>query len=467
MSTLKVDVPAKLAPLLQPCRYKGAHGGRGGAKSHFFATLAVLTNYQRPARGVCIREVQNSIRDSAKQLIEDKIAQMGLDAFFTITRDEIRGLNGSLMIFRGMQSFNAHNIKSLEGFDWAWLEEAQTISARSLRLLRPTIRKDGSEIWASWNPRHDTDAIDEFLRGAHKPSDAKVVEINWDDNPWFPDVLRREMEQDYASDPEMADHVWGGGYEIITDAAYYARWIAQAEREGRVGNFPYDGRQRLRTAWDIGVDDYMACWFIMDNGVTATAVDYYETNGEGFDGFAAVCMPEIFIPPADEPDFVGWSASKALAELGRDIPFKYDMHFLPHDVRVREVGSGAKHRYDLLAKIGVKPLKKCVRTGPDERIPAGRRLLASGMRFHASPRVLHGMKRLRRYRRKFNEEMGRYEGPLKDDNDHGADAFGEYALNADLLPDNEPKKPDIMAELHRPRTLNEMIEEHESERAGY
>lgn len=456
---LQVQIPEKLAPLLQPARYKGAHGGRGGAKSHFFAQLAVVTAYSKPEnRGVCIREVQNSIKDSVKQLIEDKISLLGLEPFFNVTRDEIRGSNGSLIIFKGMQSYNAENIKSLEGFDWAWVEEAQTLSERSWRMLRPTIRKPGSEIWCSWNPRHDTDAVDSFLRGARKPENAIVVEINWPDNPWFPTELIAEKDADFANDPEMAEHVWNGGYEIVSEGAYYARWIAQAEREGRVGQFPYDPKLRLRTAWDIGVDDYMTCWFIQDNGVTATAVDYYETNGEGFDAFVSKCMPEIFIPPIGEPDFAAWDRAKALEELGRPQPFAYAGHFLPHDVRVREPGSGAKHRYELLARLGVKPISKGVATNPEERIAAGRRLLTS-MRFDANPRVLHGLKRLRRYRRKFNEAMGIWEGPAKDGNDHGADAFGEYALNAELLPQtNEPPRNPI-AELLRPRTIEEIVSE--------
>ena len=147
MSTLCVDVPAALAPLLQPKRYKGAHGGRGGAKSHFFAEQVVLRCYASETKAVCIREVQDSIKDSVKTLIEQKIEKLGLGAFFTVLDTEIRGRNGSLIIFRGMQSYNAANIKSLEGFDIAWVEEAQTLSAISWRMLRPTIRKEGSEIW--------------------------------------------------------------------------------------------------------------------------------------------------------------------------------------------------------------------------------------------------------------------------------------------------------------------------------
>lgn len=431
---LEIPIPRKLVPLLEPKRYKGVHGGRGSSKSHTFAALAVATNYSRPLRGVCIREVQNTIKDSSKQLIEAKIGALGLDAHFDVTRDEVRGSNGSLILFRGMQSFNADNIKSLEGIDWAWIDEAQNLSARSWRLLRPTIRRPNSEIWCSWNPRHDTDAVDEFFRGKGRDGAMQVcIEMNWIDNPWFPDVLRQEREADYAVDSEMAEHVWGGGYEIISEGAYYARWIAAAEREGRVGNFPYNPSLRLRTAWDLGMDDYTAIWFIQDDGNTPTAVDYYECNGTGFDEQIAVAMPEIFVPPSDDISFIGWDRQKALDEFGRDMPFKYDGHFLPHDVKVRELGASGRHRFQTLQRLGMKNVHKGVIGSAEERVGAGRALLPR-MRFNASPRVLHGLKRLRNYKKKFNELMGQYEGPKKDGNDHGADAFGEYALNCDLLP---------------------------------
>src|SRR5690606_16325517 len=130
---------------------------------------------------------------------------------------------------------------------------------------------------------HDSDAVDALLRGPKKPSDAIVVEVNWQDNPWFPDVLRKEMEEDYAADPEMADHVWGGNYEIVSEGAYYAKALVQAEREGRVGYFPPNPNALVRTAWDLGVDDYTAVWFIQDDGFKATVIDYYEASGDGGD----------------------------------------------------------------------------------------------------------------------------------------------------------------------------------------
>lgn len=238
----QLDIPAVFAPLLQPARYKGAYGGRGSGKSHFFAGYAVALMATRPNfRVVCVREIQNSIKDSVKQLIEDKIAQLGLTAFFTITDQEIRGRNGSLCIFRGLQNHTAASIKSLEGFDVAWIEEAQTISQMSLDLLTPTIRKDGSEIWASWNPVSETDPIDAMLRGDERDN-AVVVLANWSDNPYFPEALREDMERDRERNPDKYAHVWEGKYQSLSEARIFRNW--------RVGEV----QPPARVIWYGGVD---------------------------------------------------------------------------------------------------------------------------------------------------------------------------------------------------------------------
>jgi phage terminase large subunit len=172
---------------------------------------------------VCVREVQRSIADSVKQLIEDKIEAYGLSAFFKITEGEIVGQNGSKIIFRGMQNHTAASIKSLEGFDVAWVEEAQTISAKSLELLTPTIRKEGSEIWFSWNPENKDDPVDALLR-AGEIEGSIVRLVNWNDNPWFPDELRKDMQRDKRRDPDKYAHVWEGEYRGMSEARVFRNW---------------------------------------------------------------------------------------------------------------------------------------------------------------------------------------------------------------------------------------------------
>ena len=258
---LRLEVPRKFKPLLYPKRYKGAYGGRGGAKSHFFAERALKTCVVKPTRIVCIREIQDSIRDSVRQLLIDKIQKLRLGQLFTPLDTEIRGPKGSLIIFKGMQSYNAETIKSLEAYDIAWVEEAQTLSQRSLDMLRPTIRKEGSELWFSWNPRYKTDPVDKFFR-SNPPDEAVSVMVNWRDNPWFPEVLRKDMERDFEVDPDKADSVWNGAYGS-SEGAILSRWVNEAEREGRIHNdVSYDPQgSKIEVSSDIGFRDTAAWWY--------------------------------------------------------------------------------------------------------------------------------------------------------------------------------------------------------------
>ncbi len=458
MSVLQVQIPRKFVPLLQPARYLAAWGGRGSGKSHHFAEKLILRLYEQKLRAACIREIQNTLKDSVKQLLSDKIQKLGLGDFFTVLESEIRGANGSLIIFRGMQSFNAESIKSLEGYDIAWVEEAQTLSDHSLRLLRPTIRKEGSQLWFTWNPRHDSDAIDRLLRGPGAPPDAIVVEVNWNDNPWFPEVLRREKDSDYAADAEMAEHVWGGGYLLISEGAYYARLIMDAEREGRIGDFPHGLNVPVHTAWDIGVDDYTAIWFIQQDGLRATIVDYYEVSGDGAEDILATALPEIFIPPKNNQRFMDWTLKDALLDLNRDEPFKYGEAFLPHDVKAREWGSGARTRIETLTSFGLRGIRKGVQQGPAERIQAVRRVLPV-LRFNNTVRVQAGLRALRRYRRKYNDALQTYTTPEHDAASHGSDALGEWAINCGLYPEAVKKGP-VKVSTKMP-TLDQLVKEHE------
>jgi phage terminase large subunit len=228
---------------------------------------------------VCIREVQNSIKDSVKQLLADKINKLGLQQHFEVLETEIRGPHNSLIVFKGMQSYNADNIKSLEGYDIAWVEEAQTLSQHSLDLLRPTIRKDGSELWFSWNPRFKTDPVDVFFR-KHPPDDAISVLVNWRDNPWFPEVLRKEMEHDFNTDPDKAEHIWNGAYGA-GQGAILARWVNQAERSGRINNdvnFDPNGAP-VEISSDIGFRDTASWWFWQRKPGGFALFDYDADNG--------------------------------------------------------------------------------------------------------------------------------------------------------------------------------------------
>lgn len=222
--TLEIATPRWLIPLLSPARYKGAHGGRGSGKSHAFAEMLVERCIMGKTDAVCIREVQKSLAQSVKRLVEAKIEALGVGHLFDIQQSLIKGPHGGLIIFQGMQNHTADSIKSLEGFDIAWVEEAQSLSQRSLDLLRPTIRKPGSELWFTWNPSKETDPVDVLLRGPVPPPDAVVVQANFRDNPWLPDVLRDELEYDRDRDPDKFAHIWLGEYQRNSEARVFRNW---------------------------------------------------------------------------------------------------------------------------------------------------------------------------------------------------------------------------------------------------
>ena len=250
MTTLKIDTPRWALPLLKPSRYKGAHGGRGTGKSHCFAEMMIEAHIIDPkSRSVCVREVQKSLSQSVKRLLEMKIEQMNAGAYFEVQESVIKNKKGDgLIIFQGMQNHTADSIKSLEGYDRAWVEEAQSLSQKSLDLLRPTIRKPESELWFTWNPRQASDPVDHLLRGPNPPPDGVVLPVNYEDNPWFPNVLRDEMEYDKRRDPDKFHHVWRGGYLSNSEASVFRNW--------RVEEFeaPADAIHRLGADWGFAVD---------------------------------------------------------------------------------------------------------------------------------------------------------------------------------------------------------------------
>jgi len=226
--------------MLKRSRYKAAFGGRGSGKSHFFAEAVVLNAIGRPGlRVVCVREVQKSLKESAKRLIEDKIRQFGVDAQFDVKVDGIATPGGGVILFQGMQDHTAESIKSLEGFNVAWVEESQTLSERSLEYLRPTIRAPGSELWFSWNPRNANDPVDRFFRGETPPPDSVIVRANYYDNPFFPAELEEERKWDEINRRDRYGHVWLGEYEPM---AIGAIWDRLTIHQGRRAEAPTLGR---------------------------------------------------------------------------------------------------------------------------------------------------------------------------------------------------------------------------------
>jgi len=284
LSTLRIPTAKVFQPLLEPARYKGAWGGRGSGKSHFFGEMVCEEcMLVKGTRAVCIREVQRTLAQSSKHLIETKIRELSLQNEFKVWNDRIETPGDGLIMFTGMQDHTADSIKSLEGFRIAWIDEAQTLSARSLSLLRPTIRAENSELWASWNPRRKSDAIDDFLR-AKKPTGSIVVKANWRDNPWFPSVLADERRLDLELYPERYDHIWEGDYAKAFEGAYFASLLSEARRSGRIGRVTADPLLPLRAFIDIGgsgaTADAFTIWIVQWVGQEIRILDYYESVGQ-------------------------------------------------------------------------------------------------------------------------------------------------------------------------------------------
>jgi phage terminase large subunit len=299
VTALHIKVPEAYLPLEGPHRYIGAHGGRGSAKSHYFGERWLRESIAERLDFVCLRETLKSLEFSVKKLLVSKIATYNAGAYFEVQDRRIMSSRGGVTIFEGMQNHTADSIKSLEGFDRGWFAEAQAASDKSLTLLRPTIRKAGSQLWFDWNPENETDAIDVLLRGEKPPPDAAVVEVSFDDNPWFPDELRAEMEYDRGRDPEKFAWVWRGKYKKVSEARVFKNW--------RVEEFDIDPAWTLRQGADWG--------FSVDPSVLVQCAIVGRTLYVPHEAYKVGCeidfLPDLFrtVPDAEKWPTIADSAS--------------------------------------------------------------------------------------------------------------------------------------------------------------
>tara|TARA_Y100000310_G_scaffold345726_1_gene468887 strand:- start:7965 stop:9242 length:1278 start_codon:yes stop_codon:yes gene_type:complete len=400
---LQIATARVFQPLLQPSRYKGAFGGRGSGKSHFFADEIVEQAVRQPGlRVVCIREIQKTLKQSAKKLIEDKIIRHGLSSEFKVLTDCIETPGNGIIIFQGMQDHTADSIKSLEGFDIAWVEEAQTLSETSLKLLRPTIRKEGSEIWFSWNPRRKSDPVDKLLRQGKIPTSSIVVSANWEDNPWFPNVLEQERLDCLDAEPDEYDHIWDGGYEVVTKGAYFAKRIKEARKENRIGRVNPDPLMTYQLFADIGGTgakaDNFVFWVAQFIGIEIRVVDHYEVQGQ------------------DVAYHLNWMREQGYTPSNTKI-------WLPHDGstndRVNNVSyesafCRAAYKVEVVPNQGTGAAKK--------RIDEVRRLFPS---IYINENTCSaGLIALGAYHEKWDDKRDVGLGPEHDWSSHSADAFG-------------------------------------------
>lgn len=415
MSVLRIPTAEVFAPLLEPARDKGAHGGRGSGKSHFFAGMMIEDCLAEPGdsggeglRAVCIREVQKDLAQSSKALIEDKLQSFGLGVAdgFKVFRDVIETPGDGLIIFKGMQDYTAESIKSLENFKRAWWEEAQAATQHSINLLRPTIRAPGSQMWWSWNARRKIDPVDVMLRGPEKPSGALVVEANWRDNPWFTAELEQERQDCMRIQPDQYEHIWEGGYVTIAEGAYYAASLTLAKGQRRIGRLAFDPLMTVRLFFDIGGTgaraDACSIWPAQFIGREIRVRDYYEAVGQ---------------PLAAH---IAWLRSMGYGPDRAQI-------WLPHD------GATNDKVYDVSYESALRAAGYHVTVVPNQgkgaasaRIEAARRIFP--MIWFDEESTEGGRAALGWYHEKKDEQRNIGLGPEHDWSSHGADAFGLMAV---------------------------------------
>lgn len=414
MSVLQIETAEVFEPLLAPARYKGGWGGRGSGKSHFFAGLLIEDSLAAPGasggeglRSICIREVQKDLAQSSKALLEAKLSQfkLGEAQGFKVYRDLIQTPGDGLIIFKGMNDYTADSVKSLEGYKRAWWEEAQTATARSLSLLRPTLRAAGSELWFSWNPRRKTDPVDVLLRGLERPTGATVVRANWQDNPWFTAELEQERLDTLRIEPDQYAHIWDGDYVTTLTGAYFAEHLAKAREEGRIGFLGADPLMTLRAYWDIGGTgakaDACAIWIVQFIGREVRVLRYYEAVGQ---------------PLATHVEWL------------RRNGFERAQCILPHDGASNDKVFSVSYESALRAAgFDVRVIPNMGAGAAMTRIETVRRVMPS-CRFDEQGTEA-GRDALGWYHEKRDEKRGIGLGPNHDWASHGADAFGLMAVD--------------------------------------
>ena len=407
---VKAEFPAKLEMLFRPMRYKALHGGRGSGKSWGVARALLVIGAQTQLRIVCGREVQKSIRESVFQLLIDQIQALQLTHFYSWVEGEIRGRNGTTFGFTGLANHTVESIKSFEGCDVFWVEEAQTVSKRSWDILTPTVRKNDSEIWITMNPELDTDeTYKRFI--VNKPDNCVAVEMNYVDNPWFNDVLEQERLNCLKFTPEDYDTIWLGKCRSAVVGAIYAKEMEAALREGRITHLPYDPKLKVHVVFDLGWNDSMFVSFVQRHLSSIRVIDTIKDSHRTLDSYAV----EI-----------------------KDRKYNIGRVFLPHDGYHRDYKTG-KTAEEILKRF-FKRIHQVSAETLENGIKAARMTLPQTV--FDKEKAADLIDSLKRYRRAINSSTQEPGAPLHDDASHGADNYRYIALCAEqMINDDEDANP--------------------------
>ena len=396
-----LEFPEKLQCLFEPARYKVAHGGRGSAKSWSFARALLALGAQRKLRMLCTREVQKSIKDSVHKLLSDQIEAIGLGWFYQIQNNEIRGANGTEFLFAGLADHTVESIKSYEGVDVVWVEEAHKVSKRSWDILIPTIRKEASEIWISLNPELESDeTYSRFV--LDPPANAVVVQINYSDNPWFPDVLEQERLECLRRDPKGYPQIWEGKCLPAVAGAIYYDEMAAAQEQGRIANVPYDPMLKVHVVVDLGWNDAMFISLVQRGLSDLRVIQTMEDSHKTLDWYSA--------------------------EL-RKLNLNWGTMFLPHDGRNKDFKTG-KSSQEIMEALGWT-----VDITPSMSVEDGIRTtrMAFPRMYFDKTKSARIVQCAKRYRRSVNQQTNEPGAPLHDEFSHGADNLRYIAINADRM----------------------------------
>ena len=397
--------PDKLRFLFQPARYKVVRGGRGSGKSWGFARSLLIQGSARTLRVLCTREVQKSIQQSVHQLLKDQIEALGLSSFYEVLATEIRGKNGTQFFFSGLSDQTAESLKSFEGVDVCWCEEAQAISKRSWDILIPTIRKDGSEIWVSFNPQLESDET--FRRFvAEPPPDCVSIEMNYGDNRRFPAVL--EAERKHAEATMKRDdyaHIWEGKCKPAVEGAIYFDQMANAA--SRIGAIPHDPLLKTHAVWDLGFNDSMSIILAQKVASEIRVIHYIEGT---------------------QRTLADYNAELKALRLD-DQPINWGHFYLPHDGFAKRHQTG-KQDAEVLQGFGWS-IQRTPQMDVEQGIKRARDIFSRV--YFNKERAARLLECLKRYRRQIISTTGEPGNPVHDEFSHGADAFRYLALTADQM----------------------------------
>lgn len=408
MPQVNITIPEAFKELFQPKRFKVYYGGRGSAKSWSYAMALLVMGMEKKRRYLCARELQGSINDSVHKLLSDIINKYNLNSFYDVQKATIKGKNGTEFIFKGLKH-NATEIKSTEGVDVCWVEEAEKVSQNSWEILIPTIRKAGSEVWVSFNPKRPTDpTYVNFV--ANADDDMLVKKVSWRDNPFFPEVLELERQRLFKSDLKAYNHVWEGEFDERHFGGIYATYIEEARNQDRITNVPYKDGVPVITAWDLGKSDATVIWFCQVVGFQPRIIDYYANSQKDLAHYAKII---------------------------RSKPYEYGEHYLPHDAGHERLGMGgsiSSQLYDMGIENTIIKVNSVA-----SRIEQGRDLIKTA--WFDKDKCQDGLFALTNYQYEWDENKGRFKDkPLHDWASDPADAFG-YLAQA-LARDEPQSTPD-------------------------